>query len=152
MVNNTRNDSAYSIGVVSQIAPWYSVAVQLKTFTPDGMATSIVSAENAMVSHRTAPRRPVKSGWGKLRDAGALGPVKRLELFWKGQVAAAAGPPLLAAEGRVNVRIDPAATVARDVDLLRTAGSLSARISFSGHVYDIATGLVETVIPAARAA
>lgn len=45
--------------------------------------------------------------------------------------------------------IDPAATVARDVDLLRSAESVSSRISVSGHVYDIATGLVATVIPAA---
>jgi carbonic anhydrase len=48
--------------------------------------------------------------------------------------------------------LDPAATVASDVDLLRSAGSISSRTSFSGHVYDIATGLVDTVIPAARAA
>jgi carbonic anhydrase len=48
--------------------------------------------------------------------------------------------------------LDPAATVASDVDLLRSAGSISSRISFSGHVYDIATGLLETVIPAAQAA
>ena len=43
--------------------------------------------------------------------------------------------------------LDPAATVARDVDLLRSAGSISPRISFSGHAYDIASGLVETVAP-----
>jgi carbonic anhydrase len=43
--------------------------------------------------------------------------------------------------------LDPAGTVARDVELLRSADSISARISFSGHVYDIATGLVETVAP-----
>jgi carbonic anhydrase len=48
--------------------------------------------------------------------------------------------------------LDPAATVASDVDLLRSAGSISSRISFSGHVYDIATALLETVIPAAQAA
>lgn len=44
--------------------------------------------------------------------------------------------------------VDPAATVASDVELLRSAAAISARISVSGHVYDVATGLVETVIPA----
>jgi carbonic anhydrase len=44
--------------------------------------------------------------------------------------------------------VDPRATVATDVELLRSAGSVSARITVSGHVYDIATGLVETTIPA----
>jgi carbonic anhydrase len=46
--------------------------------------------------------------------------------------------------------LDPAATVARDLELLRSADSISPRISFSGHVYDIATGLVETVAPVQR--
>jgi carbonic anhydrase len=46
--------------------------------------------------------------------------------------------------------LDPAATVARDLELLRSADSISLRISFSGHVYDIATGLVETVAPVQR--
>ena len=47
--------------------------------------------------------------------------------------------------------LDPAATVAADVDLLRSAVAISSRISVSGHVYDVATGLVETVIAAAPA-
>jgi carbonic anhydrase len=48
--------------------------------------------------------------------------------------------------------LDPAATVARDVARLRSAEVVSSRITISGHVYDVATGLVETVIPAAPAA
>lgn len=43
---------------------------------------------------------------------------------------------------------DPAASVASDVALLRGASAISPRIGVSGHVYDVATGLVETVIPA----
>jgi carbonic anhydrase len=43
--------------------------------------------------------------------------------------------------------VDPAATVASDVDRLCSAEALSPRIAFSGHVYDVATGLVETVVP-----
>jgi carbonic anhydrase len=46
--------------------------------------------------------------------------------------------------------LDPAASIARDVELLRSAGSISPRLTFSGHVYDVVTGLVETVIPAAK--
>ena len=47
--------------------------------------------------------------------------------------------------------LDPAATVANDVERLRSAEALSPRITVSGHVYDVATGLVETVIPVRRA-
>jgi carbonic anhydrase len=44
--------------------------------------------------------------------------------------------------------VDPAETVARDVELLRTATSVSPRVSVSGHVYDVSSGLVTTVAPA----
>ena len=45
--------------------------------------------------------------------------------------------------------LDPAASVASDVDRLRFAQAISPRVSVSGHVYDVATGLVETVVHAA---
>jgi carbonic anhydrase len=48
--------------------------------------------------------------------------------------------------------VEPAATVAADVERLRSAPAISPRISISGHVYDVATGLVETVVPAAATA
>ncbi len=41
--------------------------------------------------------------------------------------------------------LDPVATVAADVELLGNAPAISPRISVSGHVYDVVTGLVETV-------
>jgi carbonic anhydrase len=47
--------------------------------------------------------------------------------------------------------VDPAASVASDVDRLRSAAAISSRLTVSGHVYDVATGLVETVVPAAAA-
>ncbi len=47
---------------------------------------------------------------------------------------------------------DPAATVASDVDRLRSAAAISHRVTVSGHVYDVVTGLVETVIPARASA
>jgi len=43
---------------------------------------------------------------------------------------------------------DPAQTVRADVELLRAAPQISARTTVSGHVYDVATGLVTTVIGA----
>jgi carbonic anhydrase len=46
--------------------------------------------------------------------------------------------------------VDPAATVTRDVERLRSAPVIPGRVRVSGHVYDVATGLVETVIPAGR--
>jgi carbonic anhydrase len=44
--------------------------------------------------------------------------------------------------------LDPAATVAHDVELLRSSGAIAPRVTVSGHVYDVVTGLVETVVPA----
>jgi carbonic anhydrase len=44
--------------------------------------------------------------------------------------------------------LDPVATVTRDVERLRSAPAVSPRVSVSGHVYDVTTGLVETVIAA----
>ncbi|HJS94999.1 MAG TPA: carbonic anhydrase [Solirubrobacteraceae bacterium] len=49
---------------------------------------------------------------------------------------------------RDHAVLDPAATVTRDVERLRSADSISPRVGVSGHVYDVVTGLVETVIPA----
>ena len=51
---------------------------------------------------------------------------------------------------REHAILDPAATVANDVERLRTAPAISPRVTVSGHVYDVVTGLVETVIPATR--
>jgi carbonic anhydrase len=44
--------------------------------------------------------------------------------------------------------LDPTATVTRDVERLRSAHAISERVAVSGHVYDVVTGLVETVLPA----
>jgi carbonic anhydrase len=44
---------------------------------------------------------------------------------------------------------DPARTDAIDVERLRSAPILSDRLTVSGHVYDVTTGLVTTVIPTA---
>lgn len=53
---------------------------------------------------------------------------------------------------RDHAVLDPAATVTSDVERLRSAAAISPRITVSGHVYDVATGLVRTVIPADAAA
>jgi carbonic anhydrase len=45
--------------------------------------------------------------------------------------------------------LDPAASVVADAERLRFAESISPRISVSGHVYDLSTGLVESVAAAA---
>jgi carbonic anhydrase len=49
---------------------------------------------------------------------------------------------------RERAVVDPAATVTTDVEILRSAPALSPRIRVSGHVYDVVTGLVETIVPA----
>lgn len=47
---------------------------------------------------------------------------------------------------RERAVLDPASTVAGDVERLRSAPSISPRISVSGHVYDLSSGLVQTVV------
>ena len=49
---------------------------------------------------------------------------------------------------REHAVLDPALTVGRDVQRLREATAISARVSVSGHVYDVVTGLVQTLFPA----
>ena len=46
--------------------------------------------------------------------------------------------------------LDPAATVGRDVERLRSAPAIPSRIAVSGHVYDVVTGLIQTVTAAGR--
>jgi carbonic anhydrase len=48
---------------------------------------------------------------------------------------------------RSHAVLDPFETVPVDVALLRAARAISPRVSVSGHVYDVVTGLVETVVP-----
>jgi carbonic anhydrase len=47
---------------------------------------------------------------------------------------------------REHAVVDPVATVVRDVERLRSAPSISSRIEVSGHVYDLTSGLVQTVV------
>ena len=49
---------------------------------------------------------------------------------------------------RDHAVLDPAATVREDVERLHAAGSIPRRVAVSGHVYDVVTGLVETVVEA----
>jgi len=47
---------------------------------------------------------------------------------------------------REHAVLDPAETVARDVERLRSAPAISPRVTVSGHVYDVVTGVVETIV------
>jgi carbonic anhydrase len=51
-------------------------------------------------------------------------------------------------ELRDRAVLDPAETVRADVELLRAAPAVPDRVRVSGHVYDVTTGLIETVVPA----
>ncbi len=51
---------------------------------------------------------------------------------------------------REHAVLDPTATVTRDVERLRSAQAIPVRVSVSGHVYDVVTGLVRTVLPTDR--
>ncbi|MBV8998667.1 MAG: hypothetical protein JO304_06380 [Solirubrobacterales bacterium] len=51
-------------------------------------------------------------------------------------------------ELRDHAVLDPVATVTSDVWRLRSAPSIPARVTVSGHVYDVVTGLVQTILPA----
>jgi carbonic anhydrase len=49
---------------------------------------------------------------------------------------------------REQAILDPAATVKSDVERLRAADAVPPRVTVSGHVYDVTTGLVQTILPA----
>jgi carbonic anhydrase len=49
---------------------------------------------------------------------------------------------------RGHAILDPAATVTGDVERLRSAPAISPRVGVSGHVYDVVSGLVQTIVPA----
>jgi carbonic anhydrase len=49
---------------------------------------------------------------------------------------------------RDHAVLDPAQTVAHDVERLRSASAISPRVTASGHVYDVVTGTVQTIVPA----
>jgi carbonic anhydrase len=49
---------------------------------------------------------------------------------------------------REHAVVDAAATVEQDVGRVRSAPAISQRVAVSGHVYDVVTGLVETVLAA----
>lgn len=49
---------------------------------------------------------------------------------------------------RERAVLDPALTVAADVAVLRASPAIPSRVRVSGHVYDVLTGLVQTLIPA----
>jgi carbonic anhydrase len=51
---------------------------------------------------------------------------------------------------RDHAVLDPTATVATDVERLRSATAIPPRVTVSGHVYDVVSGLVQTVVPAGR--
>ena len=48
---------------------------------------------------------------------------------------------------REHAILDPTATVKRDVERARAAHSIPERVGVSGHIYDVVTGLVETIVP-----
>ncbi len=43
-------------------------------------------------------------------------------------------------------------TVKDDLELLRTSATISTKITVSGHVYDVDTGKMTTIVPAAPVA
>ena len=47
---------------------------------------------------------------------------------------------------REHAVTDPSVTVAHDVDRVRNARGVSSRVVVSGHVYDVTSGLIETVV------
>ena len=52
------------------------------------------------------------------------------------------------ADLRDHAVLDPSATVTHDVERLRSAAAIPGRVTVSGHVYDVGTGLVRTILPA----
>jgi carbonic anhydrase len=51
---------------------------------------------------------------------------------------------------REHAVLDPVATVSHDVERRRSEPPIPPRVTVSGHVYDVVTGLVQTIIPVGR--
>ena len=94
-----------------------------ETVVPDGSLFEV-----AVIHHTQCGSGALADGTFRRRYAGRIG---------------APESPL-----REHAVLDPTATVTRDVELLRSARAISQRVNVSGHVYDVVTGLVETVLPA----
>src|SRR4051795_10871651 len=47
---------------------------------------------------------------------------------------------------REHAVLDPVATVTRDVERLRSSPAISSRVKVAGHIYDVTTGLVQTIL------
>jgi carbonic anhydrase len=108
--------------VISDIAYLAFLAGQLFS----GQVAAEGLFEVAVVHH-------TQCGTGFLADAG-----------FRHRAAEATGLPETALEGWAVT--DPHATVKSDVELLLASPLLSPKVSVSGHVYDIATGRVTTVV------
>ena len=101
-------------------------------FLAEQLFSGVVAAEGLFevaVVHHT------QCGTGFLADPG-----------FRQQAAEASGQPEAALEAAAVA--DPYTTVKADVEHLLAAPSLSPKVSVSGHVYDIATGRVTTVLDA----
>jgi carbonic anhydrase len=101
-------------------------------FLAEQLFSGIVAAEGLFevaVVHHT------QCGTGFLADPG-----------FRHRAAEATGLPEAALEAAAVA--DPYTTVRADVERLLAAPSLSPKVSVSGHVYDIATGCVATVLDA----
>ena len=101
-------------------------------FLAGQLFSGVVAAEGLFevaVVHHT------QCGTGFLADPG-----------FRQQAAEATGQPEAALEAAAVA--DPYTTVKADVEHLLAAPSLSPKVSVSGHVYDIATGRVTTVLDA----
>jgi carbonic anhydrase len=101
-------------------------------FLAEQLFSGVVAAEGLFevaVVHHT------QCGTGFLADPG-----------FRHRAAEAIGLPETALEAAAVA--DPHATVHADVERLLAAPSLSPKVSVSGHVYDIATGRVATVLDA----
>lgn len=51
------------------------------------------------------------------------------------------------ADLRDHAVLDSAATVTHDVERLRSAAAIPERVTVSGHVYDVVSGLIQTIVP-----
>lgn len=115
-----------------------------------GRVTAPVLEEVAYISYLVETKAPAGSPWFELAvihhtDCGSgLLADERL----RHDFAARTGADQ-AALARRRAVLDPAETVRADVALLRASEHLSERIRVSGHVYDVKTGLISTIVPAA---
>jgi hypothetical protein len=85
-------------------------------------------AQDVRVAGKTPQENPLLEFKGSRLTSDGLGPLDRLQVSWKADSVTPAGPPVLTAEGRIQVRVDSAKVMTEAELTLKVKGDGQARL------------------------